>query len=56
MMEASADWQLVVYGRALHSFTNQAVDDLGDPRMAYDASADRQSWAALLGFLDESFA
>ena len=56
MAAADADWQLIVYGRALHSFTNAAVDALGDPRMAYDAPADRQSWSALLGFLDESFA
>ena len=56
MMAAQADWQLIAYGRALHSFTNVAVDGLGDPRMAYNPSADRQSWAALCGFLDESFA
>jgi dienelactone hydrolase len=55
MMAARADWQLIVYGRALHSFTNAAVDGLGDPRMAYDEAADRQSWSALLAFLDESF-
>lgn len=56
MMAAGADWQLAVYGRALHSFTNEAVDGLGDPRMAYDAQADRASWATLLGFLDDSVA
>lgn len=56
MAAADADWQLVVYGRALHSFTNEAVDGLGDARMAYDRSADIQSWAALRGFLDDSFA
>jgi len=55
MMRAGADWQLAVYGRALHSFTNVAVDALGDPRMAYDAAADRASWTALLTFLDQSF-
>lgn len=55
MAAAAADWQLTIYGRALHSFTNSAVDDLGDPRMAYDASADWQSWQAFLGFLNESF-
>lgn len=55
MMRADADWQLAVYGRALHSFTNRAVDDLGDPRMAYDPTADRQSWALLLAFLQDSF-
>ncbi|ATE66420.1 dienelactone hydrolase family protein [Rhizorhabdus dicambivorans] len=51
MMAARADWQLIVHGRALHSFTNSGVDALGDPRMAYDPAADRQSWAALLEFL-----
>lgn len=56
MTEADADWQLLVYGRALHSFTNSAVDGLGDPRMAYDEVADRQSWAALHQFLNEAFA
>ncbi|RVT90374.1 dienelactone hydrolase family protein [Sphingomonas crocodyli] len=55
MFEADADWQLLIYGRALHSFTNRAVDELRDPRMAYDASADAASWAALITFLEESF-
>ncbi|SFR78704.1 dienelactone hydrolase family protein [Sphingomonas jatrophae] len=56
MMAAGADWQLIVYGRALHSFTNVDVEQLGDPRMAYDAAAEAQSWSALLGFLDTAFA
>ena len=55
MTAAAADWQLIIYGRALHSFTNEAVDAMGDPRMAFDPLAERQSWAALLGFLDDSF-
>ena len=56
MDEAEADWQLIVYGRALHSFTNPNVRGMGDPRMDWDPSADRQSWAAALAFLDEAFA
>jgi dienelactone hydrolase len=55
MTAAIADWQLVIYGGALHSFTNRAVGELGDPRMAYDPFADRQSWKTLLSFLTESF-
>ncbi len=55
MAEAEADWQLAVYGRALHSFTNPNVAGGYDPRMDYDPSADRQSWAAALLFLEESF-
>jgi dienelactone hydrolase len=56
MDAAQADWQLIVYGRALHSFTNPNVAGGADPRMDYDPSADRQSWAAALRFLDEAFA
>jgi len=55
MDAAGADWQLIVYGRALHSFTNRNVAGGADPRMDYDPSADRQSWAAALMFLDEAF-
>ena len=55
MDAAGADWQLIVYGRALHSFTNPNVAGIGDPRMDYDPAADRQSWAAALLFLDEAF-
>jgi dienelactone hydrolase len=54
MDAAGADWQLIVYGRALHSFTNRNVAGGADPRMDYDPSADRQSWAAALLFLDEA--
>jgi dienelactone hydrolase len=53
MDRAEADWQLIVYGKALHSFTNPNVAGMGDPRMDYDPSADRQSWAAALLYLDE---
>jgi len=55
MAAARADWQLIIHGGALHSFTNIGVDGLGDPRMAYDAAADRLSWIALRDFLDTSF-
>jgi dienelactone hydrolase len=54
MAAAEADWQLIVYGRALHSFTNPNVRGMGDPRMDHDPSADRQSWAAALLFLGEA--
>jgi len=48
MTAAGADWQLLVHGRARHSYTNQAVDGLGDPRMAYDEGAADLSWTVLL--------
>lgn len=55
MMAADVDWQIAVYGQALHSFTNQAVDELGDPRMRYDEQADIQSWSAMLGFFEACY-
>lgn len=56
MAAAGADWQLAVFGTALHSFTNSAVDALGDEKMAYDAEAEAASWAMLELFLQRSFA
>lgn len=54
MHAAGADWQLIAYGRAHHAFTNPNVMGIGDKRLVYDPSADRQSWAAALLFLDEA--
>lgn len=56
MAGAGADWQLAVFGRAFHSFTNVDVGRLNDPRMAFDPEAEAASWAMLLMFLDRSFA
>ncbi len=49
-----ADWQLHAHGRAMHAFTNRhaAAPEKG---MAYDADADRRSWASVVAFLDELF-
>jgi dienelactone hydrolase len=54
MNEAGADWFLVSFGRALHSFT---VKDANSPEMGlvYDADADRRSWEMLTAFLTECF-
>lgn len=56
MADADADWLLQVHGRALHSFTNEAVNGLGDPRMRHDPVAHHLSWVAMLGFFDAAFA
>ena len=50
--QSDADWQIHVYGRAGHAFTNPAAAD-PDAGMAFDADADRRSWRALIGFLDD---
>ena len=51
---AGADWQVHAYGNTLHAFTNPAAasPELG---MAYNAAADRRSWASLVSFLEEIF-
>ena len=50
-----ADWQMISYGGAVHSFT--VPDAGGDPSTgaAYNADADRRSWQALRAFFDEIF-
>lgn len=55
MDAAKVDWQLVMYGGAVHGFTNPK--NTGDPStgVAYNEAADRRSWADMLQFLDEMF-
>lgn len=54
LTEAGADWQIHVYGKTLHAFTNPEANfpDLG---AIYNKSADKRSWQTLLNFLDELF-
>ena len=54
LTEAGADWQLLIYGRALHAFTNPEAND-PDFGTVYDAATDRRSWQALENALTESF-
>jgi dienelactone hydrolase len=50
-----ADWQLHAYGNTVHAFTNPEAND-PDFGTVYSPAADRRSWAAMTGFLDELFA
>lgn len=52
MDRAGANWHFHSYAGVRHSFTNPDPP-AGNPALAYDASADRQSWAALTNLLDE---
>lgn len=52
LVEAGADWQIHVYGNAMHSFTNPEANDASFGTM-YDADSDRRSWQTLLSFLGE---
>jgi dienelactone hydrolase len=55
MRKASIDWQLVMYGGAVHSFTNPASGSDPSKGLAYNEKADRRSWAAMKLFFDEIF-
>jgi dienelactone hydrolase len=55
MTEAGADWQLISYGGAVHSFTVPTAGTDPSTGMAYNASADKRSYRALLDFLREIF-
>ena len=56
MRAAGVDWQLHLYGGVYHTFTDWRCDAFGMPDFArYDAAADRRSWAAMCGLLDEVF-
>jgi len=49
------DWQFIVYSGAKHSFTNPGAGERGMDGLAYNANADRRSWAAMKQFFDEIF-
>jgi dienelactone hydrolase len=54
MTAAEADWQLTVYGGALHGFTHDA--DTGQtPGVAYHATADARSRTEIRSFLTDLF-
>jgi dienelactone hydrolase len=54
MKEGEADWQLLTYGGAGHSFTDRTVDAFGMPGFFYHAATDRRSWAAMRDLFDET--
>lgn len=58
MDAAGADYEVIVYPGATHSFTNPAADELGkkfDLPITYNAEADKQSWAEMEEFLKKVF-
>jgi len=56
MRGSGADWQLILYGGTVHSFTNP--DSGHDPTrgLAYNPLSERRSWEAMTAFLRERFA
>lgn len=54
MDEAKANWHFHSYAGVKHGFTNPG-SPTDNPALGYDASADRQSWAAMHSLFDEVF-
>jgi dienelactone hydrolase len=53
MTAAGANFQIVSYPGAKHSFTNPAADVVGMPALAFNPEAARQSWDAMLALFRE---
>jgi dienelactone hydrolase len=53
MDHARVDWQLIMYGGAMHGFTHEHAVPGATPGVAYDALADQRSFLAARAFLAE---
>lgn len=54
MRSNKIDWQLVKYGNAVHSFTEKGAGNDNSKGAAYNADADRRSWAEMERFWKET--
>jgi len=55
LRKAKADWQMIYYGGAVHSFTNPAAGNDNSRGAAYNPTAARRSWEHMKLFLAEIF-
>ena len=55
LTEAKADWQMVYYANAVHSFTVPGAGKKNIPGIAYNRLADLRSWRNMRGFFDLLF-
>ncbi len=55
MRKSGADWQMIFFGGAVHSFTNPGADKRGIKGLAYNKKADERSWKYMQLFFEEIF-
>ena len=55
MSDGKVDWQVIVYGGAVHAFTEPNDPTAPRTRVAYNEKADKRSWIAMNDFLQELF-
>lgn len=56
LRENNVDYQIVMYGHAVHAFTDSGVDAFHMEGTKYNAAADKRSWQAMRDFFAEIFA
>ena len=54
MRTGGVDWQMNLYGGAVHSFTNPSADG-SNAAFRYDERADARSWQAMIDHFDDVF-
>lgn len=54
MRDAHVDWQLVIYGGAMHCFTDAGAGSDPSHGCAYNAEAEKRSWQAALDFFRDT--
>ena len=54
LTKANVDWQLHIYGRTKHAFTNPEAND-SKMGLVYNAQADKRSWQTMKTFFNEIF-
>ncbi len=55
MRKAGVDWNMVIYGGAVHSFTNPESGNDNSKGAAYNEKADKRSWEDMKQFFSEIF-
>lgn len=55
LQEADAQWQMIIYSDAEHSFTNPGADEREINGLGYNEAADKASWEHMKVFFDEIF-
>jgi dienelactone hydrolase len=55
LKDAGIDYQIVLYGGAVHAFTNPGAGNDPSKGAAYDEKADKRSWEAMKQFMVEIF-
>ncbi|MBC7522962.1 MAG: dienelactone hydrolase family protein [Flavobacterium sp.] len=53
MRTSKADWEMIYYANAVHSFTDKNAGNDNSKGAAYNEKAEKRSWKAMLQFLKE---